>query len=60
MRNPLIFKEGLKYTLRQYYTVATLAGLFGCGLTFAAYKGLVWATHNNSNEPDRQTTQESL
>ena len=53
MKDPLIFKEGLKYTLRQYYTVATVAALFGCGATFAFYKSVAWATH----KPDPQITQ---
>jgi hypothetical protein len=45
MKEPIIFKEGLKYTLRQYYTVATLAGLFGCATAILAFKSVAWATH---------------
>ena len=38
----VIFQPGVKYVLRHYFTIAGVAGAFGCGLAYAGYQGISW------------------
>ncbi len=40
---PVIFQRGLKYSLRHYYTVVGVAGIFGGVSLMLAYKSAKWA-----------------
>jgi hypothetical protein len=53
---PVIFQRGLKYTLRHYYTVAGVAGIFGGVSLMLLYKTAKWA----KKEPGRDHQQGSL
>ena len=40
LRMPVIFQRGLKYSLRHYYTVIGVAGLFGAASVAVAYRSI--------------------
>lgn len=42
--SPLIFRPGLKYTIRHTYTVAAVAGAFAVCACVGAYRAITWAS----------------
>ncbi len=51
-RGGLIFQPGVKYVLRHYFTIAGVAGAFGCGLAYAGYQGVSW-TLSRREHPEK-------
>lgn len=45
----VIFQPGVKYVLRHYFTIAGVAGAFGCGLAYAGYQGISWSLTKSEN-----------
>ena len=41
----MIFRPGVKYVLRHYYTIAGVAGVFGLGMTYGGYRAISWTIH---------------
>ncbi len=48
----VIFQPGVKYVLRHYFTIAGVAGAFGCGLAYVGYQGISW-TLSKREHPDK-------
>lgn len=47
---PLIFRPGLKYTIRHTYTVAAVAGAFAVCACVGAYRTITWASKSAAIE----------
>ena len=46
---PLIFRPGLKYTIRQTYTVAAIAALVAACTCVGAYRSISWALQSDAS-----------
>ena len=45
---PLIFRPGLKYTIRQTYTVAAVAALVAACTCVGVYRSVSWALQSDA------------
>ena len=50
----VIFKPGVKYVLRHYYTIAGVAGVFGLGMTYGGYRVISWNFHKEEGANQKE------
>lgn len=57
MSGRVIFRPGVKYVLRHYYAIASVAGAFGCSVAYAGYRGIYWALPKRESNKEDQNLQ---
>ena len=54
MSGRVIFRPGVKYVLRHYYTIASVAGVAGLGMAYGGYRVISWTFHKEEGAAQKE------